>query len=407
MKSALYCKVGNCLKDNGGVHTNSGVNNKAAYLMVNGGTFGGKTVSALGWTKTLAIYYEAQINLLVSGADYLDLYNVLYQACLNKVGSQGISANDCLEVRDATLAVKMNLSPTATFNPDAPYCPAQTYMIGPDLFSEDFETAADGWTMGALNGLSAWGLSGKNATSGTTSLWGDDSYEKSDSFASTPGIALPAGTKNSLHFTHSFAFEVLNSANYDGGVLEYSVNGGSSWVDAKSLFSSGQNYKGVIKSGTGNRLGGKNAFVGDSHGFVDSRYDLSSLAGKTVKFRWRMGTSNANYSTGWFVDDVRIYRCVSIPAVPILSTPANETSIADTTPTFNWSDSKPDLHHYELQIAKNVAFTQSVVKYDNISPSVFTLSTPLTPDTYYWRVRAYNAAGKVSAWSQVWWFTIQ
>ncbi|MBI5934472.1 MAG: M4 family metallopeptidase [Chloroflexi bacterium] len=406
-KSALYCKSGNCLKDNGGVHTNSGVNNKAAYLMVNGGTFGGKSVSALGWAKTLAVYYEAQANLLSSGADYLDLYNALYQACLNKVGSQGISANDCLEVRDATLAVKMNQPATATFNPDAPYCPAKTYMIGPDLFSEDFETASDGWTMGALDGVSSWGLSGKNATSGTTSLWGDDSYEKSDSFASTPGIALPAGTKNYLHFTHSFAFEVLNSVNYDGGVLEYSVNGGSSWVDAKPLFSAGQNYKGVIKTGTGNRLGGKNAFVGDSHGYVDSRYDLSSLAGKTVRFRWRMGTSADHYSAGWHVDDVRVYRCVSIPAVPTLSAPANNANITDTTPTFNWSDSKPDLHHYELQIAKNSAFTQGVVKYNNIAVSIFTPTTALTPGTYYWRVRAYNAAGKFSAWSAVWKFTIQ
>ena len=35
--------------DNGGVHTNSGVNNKAVSLMVDGGTFNGRTVTALGW----------------------------------------------------------------------------------------------------------------------------------------------------------------------------------------------------------------------------------------------------------------------------------------------------------------------------------------------------------------------
>jgi Zn-dependent metalloprotease len=28
--------------DSGGVHTNSGVNNKAAFLMTDGGTFGGR-----------------------------------------------------------------------------------------------------------------------------------------------------------------------------------------------------------------------------------------------------------------------------------------------------------------------------------------------------------------------------
>ena len=65
--------------DNGGVHTNSGVNNKAVFLMVEGGTFNGKTVSALGWDKTEAIYYEVQTNLLSSGTDYSDLYYAVQQ----------------------------------------------------------------------------------------------------------------------------------------------------------------------------------------------------------------------------------------------------------------------------------------------------------------------------------------
>src|SRR6185295_8339438 len=44
--------------DNGGVHFNSGLNNKAAYLMVEGGTFNGQTITGLGLTKVSKIYYE-------------------------------------------------------------------------------------------------------------------------------------------------------------------------------------------------------------------------------------------------------------------------------------------------------------------------------------------------------------
>jgi len=77
--------------DNGGVHTNSGVNNKAAYLMVDGGTFNTYTVTALGITKVAKIYYEAQTNLLLSASDYNDLYNALQQACTNLVGTSGIT----------------------------------------------------------------------------------------------------------------------------------------------------------------------------------------------------------------------------------------------------------------------------------------------------------------------------
>ena len=76
--------------DSAGVHANSGVGNKAAYLMTDGGTFNGKTVTGLGIDKAEAIYYEAATNLLTSASDYQDLYNALQQACANLVGTHGI-----------------------------------------------------------------------------------------------------------------------------------------------------------------------------------------------------------------------------------------------------------------------------------------------------------------------------
>ena len=112
IQSSLYAST---TGDNGGVHTNSGVNNKAAFLLVDGGTFNGKTVTALGVTKAAHIYYEAQVHLLTSGSDYADLYNILHQACLNLVGTVGITAANCIEVRDATDATEMNLQPVTGF----------------------------------------------------------------------------------------------------------------------------------------------------------------------------------------------------------------------------------------------------------------------------------------------------
>src|SRR5918996_1735535 len=108
--------------DNGGVHYNSGVNNKAVFLMVDGGTFNGKTVSTIGWIKTAAIYYEVNTNLLSSGADYSDLYYALQQACTNLTGQKGITSGNCTEVKDAIDAVEMNAQPAPNFNTDAPYC---------------------------------------------------------------------------------------------------------------------------------------------------------------------------------------------------------------------------------------------------------------------------------------------
>ena len=94
--------------DNGGVHQNSGVNNKAAYLMTDGDTFNGFTVNGIGKDKVAAIYYEAQANLLTSSTTYPDLYDGLNQACVNLESKGKTNAGDCANVKLALDAVEMD-----------------------------------------------------------------------------------------------------------------------------------------------------------------------------------------------------------------------------------------------------------------------------------------------------------
>ncbi len=203
--------------DNGGVHTNSGVNNKAVFLMVDGGSFGGITVSAIGWDKTAAIYYEAQTHLLSSGADYSDLYYALQQACANLTGQLGITATDCHQVKSALDAVEMYAQPAVNFNPDAPVC-ASGYWAVP-YFQDDMESGTGKWNM-----TGHWSLTSGYASSPAHMLYGDDYYASSDSAATmAAGVALPAASNIYLHFKHAFAFEYDPGGNYDGGVLEYST----------------------------------------------------------------------------------------------------------------------------------------------------------------------------------------
>jgi bacillolysin len=108
--------------DYGGVHTNSGVNNKAAYLMVDGDTFNGTTVSGIGLDKVEAIYYEAQTNLLTSGSNYHDLADVLQQACNNLIGTVGITAADCQQVANAIAATEMHAIHVSTTGSDLNDC---------------------------------------------------------------------------------------------------------------------------------------------------------------------------------------------------------------------------------------------------------------------------------------------
>ncbi len=122
--------------DNGGVHTNSGIGNKAAYLMVDGQTFNGYTITGIGIPKTAQVYYEAETNLLTSGSDYGDLGTLLYQACLNVKGTAGITTADCTQVKNATLAVEMDKQPTYCASPEAPVCDTGTPSY---IFSDNME----------------------------------------------------------------------------------------------------------------------------------------------------------------------------------------------------------------------------------------------------------------------------
>jgi Zn-dependent metalloprotease len=155
--------------DNGGVHWNSGVNNKAAYLMVDGGTFRSTTVTPLGWEKVGAIYYEANTNLLTAAADYSDLYLALQQACTNLVGKKNITIGDCEQVKNALDAVGMNTSQQPGDFADPGF---ELYTVNPYWweYSDQVYTplckvgvcSSDGGTAGPRTG-SAWALLGTKA----------------------------------------------------------------------------------------------------------------------------------------------------------------------------------------------------------------------------------------------------
>ncbi len=59
-------------EDNGGVHTNSSIMNKAAYLITEGGTHSGIDVVGLGRGKTRPLWYDVLVRRLHENADFMD-----------------------------------------------------------------------------------------------------------------------------------------------------------------------------------------------------------------------------------------------------------------------------------------------------------------------------------------------
>lgn len=342
MTSAFYTADANRL-DNGGVHTNSGVNNKAAFLMTDGGSFNGQTVVGIGAAKVARIYLAADTEYLTSASDYADLASILPAACDALIGTGGISTGNCTQVRAAVAATEMALQPTSASAQanEAPLCAAG--LVPVDQFHDDLENPGSGnWATSRLVGMSpaGWyypqnpnpysGWDPTYATSGVHNMWGNSPGSVSDVVSRTTQPVVPAAGRNTfLHFRHAYSFEFASTSRYDGGVVEYSVNGGASWVDAASKFSPAANgYNGTI-NGFGNPLAGRQAFSAESHGYVSSRINLTSLAGKSVLIRFRIGSDSSGGTMGWFVDDVRIYACRAPATAP--GAPTRAKAVARST----------------------------------------------------------------------------
>jgi bacillolysin len=402
MSSTFYTQD---IFDNGGVHTNSGINNKAGYLMVNGGTFNGKTVSALGWEKTAAIYYKVNTDLLVSGADYSDLYFALQTACSSLIGQKGITAANCVEVRDAIDAVEMNTQPVPGFNTDAPYCDTGDPSF---LFRDGLESGTGNWTF--TNGSRVrWqvdSVDGPYAHAGNHSLFADDIPEEvADASARLDALQIPGNAY--LHFAHAYQFEsFFGFGEFDGGVLEYSINGGSSWQDAGPLMEI-NGYNGTVATGGGNPIEGRAAFVAASHGYISTRLNLSSLAGRSVTFRWRMGLdligsgSFLESPSGWWLDDVTLYTCGGLPGAFNRTSPAEGSTGVSLSTTLSWNGS-PTASYYQ--------YCYDIINDHTCSRA---WSSPQTTTSagianlgantrYYWQVRAVNTRGTTEANNQAW-----
>ncbi len=382
MLSSLYsCKA----KDNGGVHTNSGVNNKAAYLMVDGGTFGGLVISGVSGAsdleriqKVAKLYYKVQTDYLTSGSDFLDLGDYLIQACDDLQLSAVMSSNDCKEVEKAVRAVRMFSLPSKCRSGSPPLCVAGSPVM-PMVFSDDLENTSSGnWSHSALSGTDAWAypqnpnifpywtFDATYATSGTKNFYAYDLPYVSDyQIGMTASRAIPANAF--MVFNQSYDFDMgkyLGKAYYfDGGIVEYSTNNGASWNDAAPLFMvNGYDHK--LYGKFQNPLGGRAAFAGSSRGYIRSKLDLSSLAGQNVRFRFRMATDNSVDYWGWFIDDIMVYTCSSpAPSSVVLDNPTGgETFRNGERVTIDWTAPKQSANYSVFYSLDNGATWKAIDK---------------------------------------------
>ncbi len=345
--------------DEGGVHTNSGVPNHGYALLVDGGTYNGQTISGIGLTKAAHIYFRAQSFYQVETTDFADHAEALEASCDDLIGgalaaltggpsSEVITASDCAQVTAMIAAVELRLAPTfcnfpTLLNPTPPaLCSATTTTGVPlNIASYDFESDPTGtwtasrattspdftprdwtWSHTLPSPNTGSGFFAPDPNIGTCLPDGDESGVLN---LTSPSITLPPQTAFArATFEHWFATE----ANFDGGNLNVSVNGGA-WQLVPPSEITFNNYTALLESaanGNTNPLAGQPAWTGTNPGTVQdgswgrTHVNLGNLAGPgdTIRLRWNFGTDGCAGRIGWYLDNVNVFSCTpNIPSVNV------------------------------------------------------------------------------------------
>ncbi|MEO6252433.1 MAG: hypothetical protein ABIO79_03975, partial [Ferruginibacter sp.] len=192
-----------------------------------------------------------------------------------------------------------------------------------------------GWVATNLaGGAPLWVTSSAASVSAPNSIFVDDPGVITDKVIETPTIPV---TSTSSIFTFRNNYSLEN--NFDGGVLEISINAAAyqDIITAGGTFTSA-GYNGTISTAFGNPLGGRQAWTGTAGSFLTSSVRLPAAAnGQNVKLRFRMGSDNSVTGAGWRVDDVSISQpvCCSGCLPPTVATQPSNTAVCPTgTATF-------------------------------------------------------------------------
>ena len=344
------------MDDSGAVHQNSGVGNKAAYLISQGGTFNGVTVTGIDTgdpmlTKTATLYGEV-IKRLTSGAEYADLGRTLITTCkeLATTGAAGFATGDCDSVSSAVTATEMALppaDPSAAAAEVPATCPEDLVKV--PLYRDDDGVVGNTWNIGTLWTRAPntnWGVPGY-ANSGKSSWFAYDPNPQgygdpaSSSLWSTSEVAIPVGQPTYLHFHHAHVLEwydatATDPARYPDGatVLMYTPTSYGWGYNSTPLNWVNGPDKTIQVSPTASPWQG---FGGDSHGYGSSRVDLTPLGGQSVRPQWRIVGDASGSFMGWFVDDIEVYTCRSaLPTAP--RTVAAAGSLGGATVTWTEPD---------------------------------------------------------------------
>ena len=187
---------------------------------------------------------------------------------------------------------------------------------GPDTvaFSDNAETGPSLWTVAGSGAGSDFALTSTQARSPTQSWFvSAPSATSSHALSMASPVAIPNATGTTLEFFHRYNTE----ASYDGGILEYSLDG-TTWSDI--LAAQGAvpaNANRFISGGYNGAMNASGAFGARAawHGAFNTTWlrtavNLADFNGLSARFRFRSATDSSVTGAapaGWWIDDIRLF----------------------------------------------------------------------------------------------------
>lgn len=338
-------------QDSGGVHLNSGVSNRLYSLLVDGGTYGGYTITPIGFVKAAHLWWRAQNVYLTATSGFETFANALEASFADLIGvnlqglsttttpaglsGQSFSAGELQNLQNALLAVKLRSSVSdqcgfaTVLAPSSPLCSVATTA---PLFSENWENGLGNWTLTNVGTTATWtarnwvidttlpkGRTGK-AIFGTDPNLGNCTSNLQNGIIriESPLITFPMYTAG--NYAMAFNHYVATEKNYDGGNIKYSLNGGAWTIVPSTAFTLNPYNLTLATVDNDNPINGQQAFSGTDQGGLEGSWgqsviDLSAIGvtpGSNIKFRFEMGTDGCGGLDGWYIDEIYVYNCSNV-----------------------------------------------------------------------------------------------
>jgi hypothetical protein len=168
-----------------------------------------------------------------------------------------------------------------------------------------------GWTATATGVPSTWKTSAVTNATPPNAVFATNATTIGSATLLSPAINITSPAAQ-LNFRHFYNLEASTSpgstVGYDGGVLEIAIGAGGfqDIIAAGGSFINGA-YNRTISGSYNNPLAGRQAWSGNSPGFVTTTLILpAAAAGQSVRLRWVCGSDESLAAIGWYVDTVTI-----------------------------------------------------------------------------------------------------